>query len=74
MGIQIKKIHHLIRYFFIFGILAFVGYIKRWQDESFMAIMGPPLYLTYAFKNLINGYVSLKPRTSTRSVSCCLSP
>ncbi len=57
-------IHHLIRYFFVLGVLAFVAYIKRWSDGISMIIMGPPLYLSYGLKNLLSGSLSI-PNTQT---------
>lgn len=51
----IGQIHHLIRYFFLLGVLSFVAYIKRWSDDASLIIMGPPLYLTYGIKKLLSG-------------------
>jgi hypothetical protein len=55
----IGQIHHLIRYFFLIGVLSFVAYIKRWSDDASLIIMGPPLYLTYGLNTLISGFISL---------------
>ena len=59
MAISLKKIHHLIRYFVIIGIAVFVGYLKRWQDEVFLILIGPALYLAYTLKALIASLVAL---------------
>lgn len=56
---SIGQIHHLIRYFFLFGILAFVAYLKRWSDDASLVLMGPPLYMTYGLKNVIGSFVPL---------------
>ena len=55
----LPKIHHLIRYFFILGVLTFVGYAKSWYDDAFLALIGPSLYLAYGFKNFLSGYLPL---------------
>lgn len=60
----VAQIHHLIRYFFILGILAFVAYFKRWNDELALIPMGPPLYLTEALESFISPMVGF-PRTQT---------
>lgn len=58
----VGQIHHLIRYFFIFGILAFVAFIKKWNDDLSLIPMGPPLYLTENAEKLISPSLGL-PRT-----------
>ena len=59
MAISLKKIHHLIRYFIIIGVVVFVGYIKHWQDDIFLMLIGPVLYLAYTVKQLVLSLVSL---------------
>ena len=59
MGFSLKKIHHLIRYFVIIGIVVFVGYIKHWQDDVFLILIGPVLYLAYLAKEGIQSLISL---------------
>ena len=58
----VGQIHHLIRYFFILGILAFVAFIKKWSDDLALIPMGPPIYLTDLTERLISPAVGL-PRT-----------
>jgi hypothetical protein len=55
----IGQIHHLIRYFFLLGVLAFVAFIKRWNDDLSLVIMGPALYLTYGLLKVLGTYVAL---------------
>ena len=50
MALSLKKVHHLIRYFIILGIIVFFGYIKRWRDDVFLVLIGPILYLIFALK------------------------
>ena len=47
------QIHHLIRYFLILGIVAFVGYANHWQDDVFLFLIGPTLYLCAPLKKII---------------------
>ena len=53
----IGQIHHLIRYFFLLGVLFFVAYVKRWSDDLSLILMGPPLYLTQALKTFVSSFV-----------------
>lgn len=55
----IGQIHHLIRYFFIFGIVAFVAFVKKWNDDWALIPMGPPLYLTDALEKFISPMIGL---------------
>ncbi len=55
----VGQIHHLIRYFFILGILAFVAFIKKWSDDIALVPMGPPLFLTDALEKLISPALGL---------------
>lgn len=57
----IGQIHHLIRYFFLLGILFFVAYIKRWSDDLSLVLMGPALYLTQLIKTTAASVVSVPP-------------
>ncbi len=56
---SLGQIHHLIRYFFLLGILAFVAYLKRWSDDITLVVMGPSLYLTYGIKSAVSSIVAL---------------
>ena len=62
MGLSLKKIHHLIRYFVLLGIIVFVGYLKHWQDDLFLILVGPALYIAYTFKEAVSSLVSI-PRS-----------
>ncbi len=59
MALSLKKIHHLIRYFIIIGLIVFFGYIKHWHDDVFLILIGPVLYLTYTVKKGILSVISL---------------
>ena len=59
MAFSLKKIHHLIRYFVILGLVVFVGYLKHWQDDVFLALIGPAIYLAYTAKGLITSVIAL---------------
>ena len=61
MAFSLKKIHHLIRYFVLLGIVIFVGYVKRWQDPLFLLLIGPALYLAYTLKQAVISLISLPP-------------
>ena len=64
MPFSLKKIHHLIRYFLAIGILVFVGYLKHWQDDLLLILIGPCLYLAYTAKIAIFSFISL-PESKT---------
>ena len=53
------KIHHLIRYFVVLGILIFFGYLKHWQDTVFLILIGPSLYLTSTLHQTITSFISI---------------
>ncbi len=65
MNILFKKIHHLIRYFVILGVVSFAGYVMRWQDQAFLALCGPPIYLSYELKSLITPILPPLPASQT---------
>jgi hypothetical protein len=51
MKIALQKIHHLIRYFLVFAVIAFIGYTKQLNDGLFLIITGPCLYIAYHLKS-----------------------
>ena len=51
------KIHHLIRYFVVLGLIASIGYANHWQDKIFLLLVGPILYLSAPLQNLIEKFV-----------------
>ena len=57
MKFRLDKIHHLIRYFLVLSILAFVGYLKHWNDTICLLLVGPCLYLASGLKKIIVSYV-----------------
>ena len=59
MVISLKKIHHLIRYFVSLGLIIFLGYLKHWQDDLFLILIGPVLYLASVLKGLITSFISI---------------
>lgn len=67
------QIHHLIRYFFVLGVISFVAYVKRWSDAVSLFIMGPPLYLSHGLKKILKDYVNL-PDTQTINYYAFLLP
>lgn len=69
----LKHPEHLTRYFFIFGIVAFVGYTRRLHEEAFLALIGPSLYIAATAKSLINSFLEL-PSTQFMSYYAFLLP
>lgn len=55
--VKLPKVHHLIRYFLILGILTFVGYVKQWMPQIFVIFVGPAIYLAYGLKKVVVQYV-----------------
>jgi len=56
---QLKKIHHLIRYFVMLGVAVFTAYMKHWNDEIIMFLLGPPLYLAYFLREQVATLITL---------------
>ena len=50
---QLPKVHHLIRYFILLGGVVFFGYVNHWQDDVFLILIGPLLFLAQGFKGLL---------------------
>ncbi len=67
MKFQLKKIHHLIRYFLFFGIIAFIGYIQKWANGVFLPLLGPPLYMASGLKKLFVSYIW--PLSSSKQIN-----
>lgn len=63
MKLELKKIHHLIRYFIVLAAITFVGYIKQLNDNIFLFLMGPILYLAHALKSFISSNITSLPST-----------
>jgi len=65
MKFTLKKIHHLIRYFLVLSVIAFIGYMQRWHDDVFLTLIGPPLYLAHKLKSLLEGTLGAIPHSDT---------
>jgi hypothetical protein len=63
MKVILKKIHHLIRYFIVFATITFIGYIKQLNDDIFLFLIGPPLYIAHTLKSLISENIVSLPNT-----------
>lgn len=51
---HLHKIHHLIRYFILLGIVVFVGYFKELDNRIFLIFITPPIYLAHGLKTIIS--------------------
>src|SRR5438045_1905436 len=60
---RIPKIHHLIRYVIVLGIITFVAYLKQWQSKWLLLMLGPAIYLSSLVKDLLSKLVTI-PSTS----------
>ncbi len=49
---RIKAPSRVIRYFVLLGILVFAGYMLQWIAESWLAFIGPPLFLANTLQRL----------------------
>ena len=59
-----KKIHHLIRYFVMTGLVGFVFY-WLFNGVSFsLIIIGPAVYLAYWFKQFVSSLIGALPSSS----------
>ena len=74
MKFTFSKIHHLIRYFLVLGILGFIGYIRQINDAIFFHIIGPPLYIAYSFKSFVQKSVYSVPNTEVINTYVFLLP
>lgn len=70
---SLKHPEHLTRYFFIFGIIAFVGYTRRLHEQVFLALIGPSLYVAAAIKSTIGKFAEI-PSTQFMSYYAFLLP
>ncbi len=61
----VKKIPHLIRYFFFVGVITFVGYIKDVQQEIFLALCAPCIFIAHAIYAFVGSQLSTLPNTET---------
>ena len=56
-----KKIHHLIRYFVIVGLMAFAFYWMFNGTDFSLIIVGPAIYLAYWLKQLASSVFGTLP-------------
>ncbi len=70
---HLQKVHHLIRYFVLVGIVVFVGYVKQLNDKIFLLFMAPPIYLAHGLKKIISGTIAL-PSSQTVNIYFFLMP
>ena len=54
----LKKIPHLIRYFFALGVISFAGYVNHLQNDIFIFLTGPCLYIAHALYAFVNAKVT----------------
>ncbi len=74
MKFTFSKIHHLIRYFLVLGIIGFIGYIRQIRDDVFFLIVGPPLYIAYSLKSFLQKNVYSIPNTEALNTYAFLLP
>ena len=48
-----QKLHHVVRYFLLLGIVVFAGYEQQWNRSVFLFLSGPSLYLASGLKKLM---------------------
>ena len=71
---HLHKIHHLIRYFVLLGIVVFVGYIKQLNDRIFLIFISPPIHLAHALKKFLTEYVPHIPSSPAVNTYFFLMP
>jgi hypothetical protein len=59
------KIHHLIRYFLVLAVVSTMGYINHWQDNVFLFLVGPVLYLCVPLRNFVESIFGSIPFSQT---------
>ncbi len=74
MAFLFKRAHHLVRYFLIFGVLSFAGYILKWNNSVFLALNGPPIYLSFQIKSWVLPYLTAVQETETIDLYFFLMP
>lgn len=70
---HLQKIHHLIRYFILLGIVVFVGYLKELNDRVFLIFITPPIYLAHGLKKILSNTFSI-PSSENVIMYCFLLP
>lgn len=58
------KIHHLIRYFLVLAVVALMGFVNHWQEDVFLFLVGPAIYLCVPIKNQIESFIGPVPFSS----------
>lgn len=61
----VKKIPHLVRYFFFLGVISFVGYIKNFQQDIFLALCAPCIFIAHSIYSLIDTQLFSLPKTES---------
>ena len=52
--VRFKSTYGLLLVFLVLlGVVVFFGYVNHWQDEVFLILIGPVLYLAQAIKSLL---------------------
>lgn len=72
--LRLKRIHHLIRYFVIIGMISFAGYVMHWHDSTFLLLNGPAIFLAYEAKRLAFLFFPHIPKTETIQLYAFLLP
>ncbi len=71
---KLPKIHHLIRYFVGFAVIAFGCYIKQILYEICLLFLGPALYIAQALKKIVITYVWALPSSEAVNYYVFLLP
>ena len=71
---RFRRIHHLIRYFLFFGILAFIAYSQRFLYPLALFFIGPSVYLAYNLKKIISEHIWSLPSSDTLNYYAFLLP
>ena len=74
MALSLKKIHHLIRYFLLLGLLAFIAFNLKWNYDFVLVVMGPPIYVAYGLKKVMMDYVWKIPASAVINSYAFLLP
>jgi len=74
MKLSVGRFHHLVRYFVVFGIISFTGYVMEWVEKLFLLLCGPSLFVAYQVKAFVTKYLPQIPNTPTTDHYAFLMP
>ena len=70
----LKKIHHLIRYTLLIGVISYIIYVMHLVDAINLFMIGPAVHIAYQFKEFLLGFLPLLPSSQVVDDTVFLLP